>query len=380
MLHNLVGDRARLDFSGPPDHFGNPKCPFPVGGLFAAERRGRAVGPTVGVRAVVGAVDDDGVFGDPEFVDQIEQLADIAVMVDHRVVVGRLPAAGLTQAFRLGVRAEMHVRHIHPDEERGVRLVLALDEIHTRAGGLVVDGFHSLLGQRSGVLDALLADGPVPVVDLARIFLGGPRMNDAPREQRRAQQGRFLGGGVIRVFRLFLGVEVIEIPEELVEPVRGRQELVQVAEMILAELPGRVTQRFEQLGDRGIFLLQPDVDAGHPDLAHAGAVDALARDERSAARGATLLAVGVGEQHPLVSDPVDVRCEVAHQATAVTAQVRDSDVVAPDHQNVRLRNRLRIRIGFRHGIPSRCRPSKNHRLGPTRRNYFRIFSRGRQAA
>ena len=96
MLHYLVGDRARLDSPGPPDHFGNAKRAFPVAGLFAAERRGGAVGPTVGVRAVVGAVDDDGVVGDAEFVEEIEQLADIAVMVDHRVVVGRLPAAGLT--------------------------------------------------------------------------------------------------------------------------------------------------------------------------------------------------------------------------------------------------------------------------------------------
>src|SRR5205085_12644172 len=49
MLHYLVGDRARLDSPGPPDHFGNAKRAFPVAGLFAAERRGGAVGPTVGV-------------------------------------------------------------------------------------------------------------------------------------------------------------------------------------------------------------------------------------------------------------------------------------------------------------------------------------------
>ena len=234
------------------------------------------------------------------------------------------------------MRPEMHVRHVHPDEERRARLVLALDEIHACAGGLVVDGFHPFPGQRPGVLDALLAHGPVPVVHLAGLFLGGPRMDDATREQRRAQKGRFLRGGVIRVLRLFFSVEVVQIPEELVEPVRGRQELVQVAEVILAELAGRIAQRFEQLGDRRILLLQADVDAGHPDLAHARAVDALARDKRRAARGATLLAVRVGEQHSLISDPVDVRGEVAHQTAAVAAQVRYADVVAPDHQNVRL--------------------------------------------
>ena len=52
--------------------------------------------------------------------------------------------------------------------------------------------------------------------------------------------------------------------------------------------------------------------------------------------GAALLAVGVGEPHPLVGDPVDVRRPVAHQPVAVAAQVGDPDVVAPDDEDVRL--------------------------------------------
>ena len=38
-------------------------------------------------------VDDDGVVGDAELVEQVEQLADVLVVVDHRVVVRRLPPA-----------------------------------------------------------------------------------------------------------------------------------------------------------------------------------------------------------------------------------------------------------------------------------------------
>ena len=55
VLHNLVGDRARLDLSRPADHLRDAEGALPVGGLLAAERGGRAVGPAVGVRAVVGA-------------------------------------------------------------------------------------------------------------------------------------------------------------------------------------------------------------------------------------------------------------------------------------------------------------------------------------
>src|SRR5690349_22192722 len=96
----------------------------------------------------------------------------------------------------------------------------------------------------------------------------------------------------------------------------GRKKFVQVTQMVLAELPCRITHWLEDLGDRRVFLLQTDVDPWHPDLAHSGAVHALAGDERGPARRATLLAVGVGEKHSLAGDPVDVGREVAHHSAA----------------------------------------------------------------
>ena len=73
------------------------------------------------------------------------------------------------------------------------------------------------------------------------------------------------------VFRLLLGIEVIEVAEELVEAVYGRQKFVAVAEMVLAELAGGVAERLEQLGDGGVFVLQADGCAGNADLGQAGA-------------------------------------------------------------------------------------------------------------
>jgi hypothetical protein len=52
-------------------------------------------------------------------------------------------------------------------------------------------------------------------------------------------KGRILR--VIHIFRLFFRVEMIEITEELVEAVFSRQELILVAQVILAELPSGVT-------------------------------------------------------------------------------------------------------------------------------------------
>ena len=49
------------------------------------------------------------------------------------------------------------------------------------------------------------------------------------------------------MLRLVLGVEVIKIAEELVETMHGRQELVAIAEMVLAELSSRVAEGLEQI-------------------------------------------------------------------------------------------------------------------------------------
>jgi hypothetical protein len=67
------------------------------------------------------------------------------------------------------------------------------------------------------------------------------------------------------MLRFVLGVQVVEVAEELVEAVYGRQELVAVAEMVLAELCGSITLRLEQLGNRP-GLLQMTRREGHRSL------------------------------------------------------------------------------------------------------------------
>ena len=95
------------------------------------------------------------------------------------------------------------------------------------------------------------------------VFVSGLAVQHAARAILRAERRVFR---IVRQFRLFLGVEVVEIAVELVEAVHGRQKLVAVAQVVLAELPGRIAQRLEQLGDRRVFLLQPRVAPGKPTL------------------------------------------------------------------------------------------------------------------
>src|SRR5262249_50247301 len=119
---------------------------------------------------------------------------------------------------------------VPPDEERLAVFVRLVNELETPVEELLVDGLHALGRERAGVLDLLRA----------------VRIGEAV--QHAARPDFFLELGVLRIigaFRLLLGVELIEIAEKFVEAVSSPQELVAVAEMVLAELPGDVAERLQ---------------------------------------------------------------------------------------------------------------------------------------
>jgi hypothetical protein len=60
---------------------------------------------------------------------------------------------------------------------------------------------------------------------------------------------------IVRLFRLLLSVEVVQVTEEFVEAVDRREELVAVAQVVLAELGSGVSQRLEQLRYRWVLRL-----------------------------------------------------------------------------------------------------------------------------
>src|SRR5690606_6705834 len=107
-----------------------------------------------------------------------------------------------------------------------------------------------------------------------------------------------------------------------------------VAQVVLAELPGRVAERLEELRDGRVLRLKADGGARHSDLGEAGAVAGLPGDERGASGRAAPLAVRIGELHALGRQAVDVARAIAHQPIAVAAQVGDADVVTPDDEDV----------------------------------------------
>ena len=157
-------------------------------------------------------------------------------------------------------------------------------------------------------------------------------MQDAARAEVLLEVGAFR---VVGVLRFFLGIKVVEISEELVETVGGRQHFVAVAEVVLAELAGHVALGLEQGGDGRVFLLHAFRRAGQADLGQAGADRGLPGDKGSAASGAALPAVPVGEEGSFLGEAVDVRRFVSHHAHVVGADVELADIVAPDDEDVR---------------------------------------------
>ena len=196
----------------------------------------------------------------------------------------------------VGMRPDVDGRRVEPDEERLAVLALAVEVVEGLGEHLAVEGLHALAGQLSVVLDLLLADAAELRVDRRVVHGRRPGVQHVARPHLR-QVGGVLLARVVELLRLLLGVQVVEVAVPLVEAVHRRQELVAVAQVVLAELRGVVSDRLQDFREGRILLLEAEGRARDADGRLAGADRQLARDERRAAGGAARLAVVVGEQH-----------------------------------------------------------------------------------
>ena len=153
------------------------------------------------------------------------------------------------------MREDVHPRRVEVAEPGAALLGLALHEVERRREELLVHRLHPLAGQRAGVLDHLLADLAELRIDRRVVLVGRLALQHAARTELLPEL-RILR--IVGVLRLLLGVEVIEIAEELVEAVHRRQMLVAVAEMVLAELAGGVAEILQELPDGRVLGLQAE--------------------------------------------------------------------------------------------------------------------------
>ncbi len=117
---------------------------------------------------------------------------------------------------------------------------------------------------------------------------------------------------VVAMTWIFHRIEVVEITIKLVEAMHRRQELVQITQMVLAELAGSVTHAHERRGDGRRLVGQSNWRTGLPHGSQARADGQFAGDEVGATRCAARLGVVVSEHHSLNSKLVDIRSLARH--------------------------------------------------------------------
>jgi hypothetical protein len=123
------------------------------------------------------------------------------------------------------------------------------------------------------------------------------------------------------------------LPKNSSKAMHGRQVLVAVAEVVLAELTGGVAESFEKLRDRWVLKTQAERGSRRADLRKTGADRRLTGNERCASRGTALLPVKVGEHRAFPGNPVDVRGSVPHDTVIVGADIEPADVVGHEPPN-----------------------------------------------
>jgi hypothetical protein len=229
------------------------------------------------------------------------------------------------------MRKHMHPRRVEVAEPGLSFLRLALHEIDRRRQEFLVHRFHPLLVQRPRIFDGLLPDLAELIVHRWIVLVGRLAAKHTARSEPLAEV-RILR--IVRIFGLLFGVEVIEVAEELVEAVHGRQVLVAIAKVVLAELAGGVSLIFQELRDRWIVRAQAHLRARQADLREPGSYGRLPGNECRTTRRAALLTVEVGEHRAFFRDAIDVRRPITHDSVVVRTDVEPADVVAHDEQDV----------------------------------------------
>src|SRR5262249_41558248 len=149
--------------------------------LFASKRCCASIWPETFLCAVVGGEYNDGVAGDSQIVELLQELSDIAVELDHSVRIKTMP--GLADGGWLQMREDVHSRGVHVAEPGHLLLGLALHEVEGSANEFFVNGFHSLPRERPGVLDHLLADLSKYRVDSGVVLVARLALEDAARAE-----------------------------------------------------------------------------------------------------------------------------------------------------------------------------------------------------
>ena len=194
------------------------------------------------MRSIVSAINDNRVVGNFQLIEKIDNLSDILIMVDHRVMVETLKFSGLPKTLWLGVCPSMHVGEIDPREKGLSSFDFSLDEFLCSGNDFVIDRFHSFFGERTCVFDDLLSDSPKTRIDGWIVHIGCLTIHD-PTWTVLLEECRVFG--IIGLLRLLFSIKVVEIAKELVKSMDSRQEFVSISQVIFSKLSSGVPLFFQ---------------------------------------------------------------------------------------------------------------------------------------
>ena len=234
-------------------------------------------------------------------------------MLDHAICINSKASLAIHAFFQ--VREYVHLGGVPPQEERFVSLCSAFHKVKSLGIDFFIDGFHPLFSQWPRVFDPSISEA----------------VHDTAWTKTLLELGIF---GIIWILRLFFSIQVVEIPKEFIETVCGRQHFVAVTKMVFTKLTSHVPLGTQQGSDGWIFFFHPFGCTRQTDFGKAGADGRLAGDECRTACRATLLAIPVGKQRALSGNPVDIGRFVAHHAQIICANIKLTDIIAPDHNNI----------------------------------------------
>src|SRR5215831_6446746 len=151
----------------------------------------------------------------------------------HDIFLGAAFVNRHLNVLGIGMRPDVYGRRVPPHEEGLAALAGLVQPVERDVGYFLVHRFHALAGERTGVFDLLFANAAEFGIGGRIIGVGGPGVQHAARTELLFVLGMFLAG-IIKFFRLLLGIEVIEVAEPFIKAVHGGEEFIAVAEVVFS--------------------------------------------------------------------------------------------------------------------------------------------------
>ncbi|MCY1406818.1 hypothetical protein D9M71_220980 [compost metagenome] len=172
--HDAVGNLVGRHLAWPANDCRYPEATLHDRAFAHGERSRAAIGPGEVFRTIVGGENHDGVVVHAVFFQLRQDVAHNVIELRHTGFLFRPAILRVAHGLVLvgQVRDDVHAGRVEPDEERFVVLLGLVDEREGLVANLLVDGFHPLRIERSGVFDFLLAD-LAPARHHGRVISGG---------------------------------------------------------------------------------------------------------------------------------------------------------------------------------------------------------------